>query len=80
MFFFIDKYLILIHHNNYWLDHCRVYGSFTLEAILATAFGRQVNIQKGESDEFSEAVDTILNAFIDGQSEQFILLNSEIVL
>ena len=33
----------------------RTYGSFTLETILATAFGRIVKLQKGESDSLAEA-------------------------
>ena len=59
---------------------CRVYGRFTLEAIVATAFGRQVDIQKGESDEFCKAMETTLTGFVDGQLEQFILYNSEFKL
>ena len=55
----------------------RVYGGFTLEAILATAFGCRVDIQRGESDDFSKAMDTITVGFNDGQFEQFILFNSK---
>ena len=33
----------------------RTYGSFTMETILATAFGRIINLQKGESDSLAEA-------------------------
>lgn len=31
-------------------DINRVYGSFTMETILATAFGRIIEVQRGESD------------------------------
>ena len=34
---------------------CRGYGRFTMETILATAFGRSVEVQKGESDVLVEA-------------------------
>ena len=34
---------------------CRLYGRFTLETIMATAFGRSVDLQHGESDEFVKA-------------------------
>ena len=55
----------------------RVYGKFTLEAIVATAFGRQVDIQRGDSDEFSKAMDIILEGFADGQLENFMLFHSK---
>ena len=55
----------------------RLYSCFTLEAILATAFGRRLDIQKGESDEFSKAMDVATGGLADGQFEQFILFNSE---
>lgn len=54
----------------------RVYSSFTLEAILATGFGRCVDLQSGESDEFSKAMDTAVKVLLDGHFETFILLNS----
>ena len=54
-----------------------MYGYYALEAILATAFGRRVDIQRGESDDFSKAMDTVANGFNDGQFEQFILFNSK---
>ena len=55
----------------------RVYGGFALEAILATAFGRRVDIQRGESDDFSKAMDAMTAGFNDGQFEQIILFNSK---
>ena len=55
----------------------RIYTSFTLEATLATAFGRQVDIQRGELDKFSKAMESVLSGLVDGQMERFILLNSE---
>ena len=33
----------------------RIFGSFTMETILAIAFGRTINLQKGESDELTVA-------------------------
>ena len=56
---------------------CRVYGSFTMETILATAFGRRVNVQRGESDELSKAMELLLGGFTDGQVELLILIESE---
>ena len=56
---------------------CRVFGRFTLEAILAIAFGRRVDLQKGESDEFSKAMNTVITGFGDGEFEQFIMVNSK---
>ena len=56
---------------------CRVFGRFTLEAILATAFGRRVDMQKGESDEVSKAMDTLFTGFADGEFEQLVVFNSK---
>ena len=61
---------------SYYYFCCRVYSCFTLEAIVATAFGRQVNLQRGESDEFSKAMDTAMKGFASGQFENFILFHS----
>lgn len=33
----------------------RLYGRFTLETILAVAFGRQVGVQRGEADDLTDA-------------------------
>ena len=54
----------------------RVYSCFTLETIVATAFGRQINIQRGESDEFSKAMDIATKGLSSGQFENFILFDS----
>ena len=40
---------IILHPYN------RVYGSFTMESIFAAAFGRVIEIQKGQSDTLTEA-------------------------
>lgn len=46
-----------------------VYGAFTMETTLATAFGRMIDVQKGESvDEFTKAVDSVFQRTIEGQS------------
>ena len=55
----------------------RVYKSFTVEAILSTRFGRQVSIQRGESDELTKAMDILTEGLFSGQSvENFALLDS----
>ena len=54
----------------------RVYSSFTLEVIVATAFGRQINLQRGESDDFTKAMDTVAKGLSGGQFESFALLHS----
>ena len=53
-----------------------MYSNFTLEAIVATAFGRQINLQRGESDEFSKAMHTVSKGLSSGQFEKFALLDS----
>jgi hypothetical protein len=54
----------------------RVYSHFILEAIIATAFGRQVNLQRGESDEFVKAMETAMKGLASGQFENFTLIHS----
>ena len=66
-------------HNKCPFLIIRTYGSFTLETILATAFGRVVNIQQGESDELTEVVHTRFRQLEEGRSgsrEAVILLTS----
>ena len=38
-----------------------------MEMILATAFGREVNIQRGESDDLTETAHTISQSMAEGQ-------------
>ena len=33
----------------------RVYGAYTMEVIIATTFGRAIEIQKGQSNQLTEA-------------------------
>ena len=33
---------------------CREYGYFTMESLIATAFGRYVNLQRGEADKITK--------------------------
>jgi hypothetical protein len=44
-----------------------VFNSFTLETILAAAFGRSIDIQRGEADELTKAVKNIFVLFQEGQ-------------
>ena len=46
----------------------RTYGSFTMETILATAFGRVVDVQRGESDELTRAANTQFRRAEEGNS------------
>ena len=47
---------------------CRVYGAFTMETILATAFGCAVNVQGGESDELTKAANMIFRSLDEGSA------------
>ncbi len=38
---------------------CRIYGSFTMESIFSAAFGRVIEIQKGQSDQITDAAAVI---------------------
>ena len=46
----------------------RTYGSFTMETIVATAFGRVIDIQRGEGDQLTQACAAIFSAFQEGTS------------
>ena len=48
-----------------------------METILATAFGRQVDLQMGESDQLSKSMGLLVGGFTSGQVEKFILLESK---
>lgn len=41
----------------------RYYSEYTLETILAAAFGRVVNLQKGEADEVTKAAKGVFDSF-----------------
>ena len=45
----------------------RMYRLFAMETILATAFGREVNIQRGESDGLTKTAYTITHLMTEGQ-------------
>ena len=44
-----------------------MFNSFTLEVIIAAAFGRSIDIQRGKADELTEAVKSIFILFQEGQ-------------
>ena len=56
---------IVPNHDAIWLC-IRIFGLFTMETILATAFGRVINILKGESDQLAEAASTIFGGAREG--------------
>ena len=58
----------LDQHFSFNLSIFRIYGSFTMETILATAFGRVIDVQRGDSDELTMAVDSIFRGVQEGQS------------
>ena len=51
--------------NNIIISPCtyRYYSEYTLETILAAAFGRVVNLQKGEADEVTKAARGVFDGF-----------------
>ena len=58
----------------------RIYGSFTMETILATAFGRKIDIQGGEADELTKVAKTFFSQAEEGQIASrsvLIMLTSE---
>jgi hypothetical protein len=55
-------------------------NSFTMECILATAFGRHVNVLRGESSELSQQIEIIIGCLVDGQVEKMIVLESKDII
>ena len=47
---------------NKLVTHFRMYGAFTLESILAAAFGRVINLQRGEADEVTKAAKGVFDS------------------
>ena len=45
----------------------RVFNSLTLEVVLASAFGRSIDIQRGKADELTEVVKGYVSLFQEGQ-------------
>ena len=54
-----------------------VFGKLTMEIIIATAFGRIIDIQRGESDQLVDAVKTFFGGTTEGQ---FLNLNALIFI
>jgi len=48
------------------LDVFRTYGSFTMETILAVAFGRVIDLQHGEADQLTDACAAIFSTIQEG--------------
>ena len=49
----------------------RIYVSFTMESILAAAFGRAVDMQRGEADEVTEAAREVFDS---GKGKLFMMI------
>lgn len=52
----------------------RAFSSFTLEIMIATAFGQRVAIQRGEADKLTQAIQTFFLAAEEGSSLSFAIL------
>ena len=59
---------IITHTDHHFTLIHRVYCSFTMETIVAIAFGRFINVQKGEQDKLSEAAGKIFTGAQEGQN------------
>ncbi len=46
----------------------RTFGSFTMESILATAFGRVIDIQQGQSSQLTKAAADVFGGGHDGEN------------
>ena len=59
---------------------CSTYGAFTLESILAAAFGRVINVQRGEADEVVKAAKGIFDSGKNGAVRFCMFLLSKLLL
>ena len=66
MFRYVVSYIELICTAVILVLPRRVYGAFTMETLIATAFGRHVNIQRGEADQITQGANSIFRAAEDG--------------
>ena len=53
----------MMYDNVTLVTFLRTFNSFTMETLLATSFGHEVNILKGEGDEFTKAAEGIFAMF-----------------
>ena len=74
VFILIDVLLVNMKKTFYLL---RLYSSYTLEIILAIAFGHVVNLQRGESDELIKSMDVLFGDNTEGRIEKFIMFYSK---
>ena len=51
-----------------------------METILAIAFGRRVNVQRGESSELSKKMEDLMSGITDGQIEGLFMLQSMTII
>ena len=51
----------------------RVYSAFTMETILATVFGRAIDIQRNQSDQLAEAAAAMFEGIQEGANSSVYL-------
>ena len=47
---------------------CSVFGLFTMETLIATAFGQYVDVQRGGADQLTKAADIIFRSNAEGSA------------
>ncbi len=52
----------------------RIYGNFTMETILATAFGRSADIQRGESDQIVDIAKLMFSGSDEKKGLSFLIM------
>ena len=51
---------------------CRIFGQFSMEVILATAFGQKIQILRGEATDLTKAAKTVIDGFYEIKRPMFI--------
>ena len=62
-----------LHVRHRYLNY-RIFGQYTMEVILVTAFGHKVDLVNGQSDELTKASESVFEAMRKGNAEPIVTL------
>ena len=60
-------HIVTLHIIMLYIMH-RVYGAFTMETLIATAFGQYSNVQRGEADGITDGASAFFRSSADGSA------------
>lgn len=59
---FVYLHVLLLQLESHYAISNRMYGDFTMETILAAAFGCEANVQRGEGNEVTHAAKMVFGS------------------